>query len=159
MDLSIFFTVSICSESGHEHLCLYLTFFLLTKCQRMDVFNFKVPPLEKKKRKPTEKTQQMSPVFKDKWLFRTPKGVCLKAVVCAYYSFLIRKIKANFLLVDQMLGGLTARWAPPEKFCSWDTFQRKVACQIKDIKIFWMTSCLIQNNQGLDPARSGKQKQ
>lgn len=49
-----------------------------------------------------------------------------------------------------MLDGLTARWASPERFCAWDTFQRKAACQRKDIKILWETSSLFQNKQCLD---------
>lgn len=139
--------------------CIWLL-FLLTKCQRMDVFNFKVPPLAKKKKEnQPKKHSRWALCSKTNGCSGPPKEFVLKQWYVHIIFFLIRKIKANFLLVDQMLGGLTARWAPPEKFCSWDTFQRKVACQIKYIKIFWMTSCLIQNNQGLDPARSGKQKQ
>lgn len=55
----------------------------------------------------------MNPVFKNKWLFRSPKRVCLKACTyvpeCTYYFFLIRKIKANFVFGNEILDGLTAR--------------------------------------------------
>lgn len=54
------------------------------------------------------------------------------------------------MFVHQILDGLTARWASPERFCAWDTFQRKVACQRKYIKILWETSGLFQNKRCLD---------
>lgn len=141
-------------------ICACIWLFLLTKCQRMDVFHFKVPPSAKIKPNQKQKTKPNGWALcsKTNGCSGSPKQFVLKHLYVHIIFFLIRKIKANFLFVDQMLGGLTARWAPPEKFCSWDTFQRKVACQIKYIKIFWMTSCLIQNNQGLDLAKSGKQK-
>lgn len=78
----------------------------------MDVFHFKVYSSEKKKGK-----KKKSPVFKDKWLFRFPKQFVLKHLY-VHIFFLILKIEAIFLFVDQTLDGLTAKRAPSERFCS-----------------------------------------
>lgn len=102
-DLSIPFPVFMCSEFGHKHSCLYLN-FLLPKCQRMDVFHFKVLLSAKK-------PQQLCPVFKDKWLFRSCKEVCLKTLICSFFfsCFLIRKIKDNFCVCTSHAGWIDCK--------------------------------------------------
>lgn len=78
----------------------------------MDVFHFKVYSSVKKK-----KGKKKESCVKRQMVIQVPKTVCLKTFVCTYF-FLILKIEAIFLFVDQTLDGLTAKRAPSERFCS-----------------------------------------